>query len=279
MAQPGDLYGPLSLDLSGRVAVVMGAGSIGDGWSNGKACAASYARAGAKVVCVDARQERAEQAAAQIRSEGFAAIAMTANATSEEDVGRVIEDTCSKFSRLDIMHNNVGVGSAAGPPDEVTLEQWNREFAVNATSAYLGMRFAVPRMRAQGGGVITNTSSVMAVRFAKASSSAYTSAKAAVEALTRASATAYGPDNIRVNCLRIGLAETPIIGAVLARRGLSEEEQQAELQRRRDIAPLRGEALSPFDVAAMAVFLASDAGRSITGVVVNIDRGLEGNPF
>ncbi len=274
-----ELYGRPSMDLSDRVAVVMGAGSIGGGWSNGKACAASYARAGAKVICVDSRQERAENAAEQIRSEGFLAVAMTADATNEEDVRRVVDRACSEFGRIDIMHNNVGVGSAKGTPDKTTLEEWNREFAVNVTSVYLGTRFAVPPMQAQGGGVIINTSSTMAVRFSSRPSCAYTSAKAAVEALTKSSAAAYGADNIRVNCLRIGLAETPIIEAVLAKQGFTPEERKAELEKRRDKPPLRGEPVTPFDVGAAAVFLASDAARSITGMVMNVDRGLELNPF
>lgn len=261
--------------LEGKNVVVMGAGSIAPGWSNGKACAASYARAGANVVCVDFIAVRAEEAAHLIAREGGSVTALKADATQEEDVARVIEHAEREFGRLDVMHNNVGVGGSIGAPDQISLAAWNSEISANLTSAYLGIRHAVPAMRRSGGGVIINISSLLAVRFLKMPSVGYTAAKAGVEAMTRACAVAYGCDNIRVNCIRIGFSETPLVNLGLAARGFSEERKEQEMAKSRAKVPLRNEHTDPFDVGAAAVFLASDAARHITGAILGVDGGLE----
>jgi NAD(P)-dependent dehydrogenase (short-subunit alcohol dehydrogenase family) len=250
--------------LQDRSVVVMGAGSIAPGWSNGKACAVSYARAGAKVVCVDLVAARAEETAHRIAQAGGRVIALKADATREEDVAAVVERAEREFGRLDVMHNNVGVGGSFGTPDQIPLAAWQRELSVNLTA---------------GGGAIVNISSLLAVRFLKLPSVAYGAAKAGVEAMTRACAAAYGRDNIRVNCIRIGFAETPLVELGLAARGLTGERREQEMDKSRAKVPLRGEHTDPFDVAACAVFLASDEARHITGVVLNVDGGLECAPL
>jgi NAD(P)-dependent dehydrogenase (short-subunit alcohol dehydrogenase family) len=133
-------------------------------------------------------------------------------------------------------------------------------------------------MRRAGGGVIINISSLLAVRFLKMPSVGYSAAKAGVEAMTRACAAAYGRDNIRVNCIRIGFAETPLVELGLAARGLTGERREQEMAKSRAKVPLRGEHTNPFDVGATAVFLASDEARHITGVVLSVDGGLECSP-
>ncbi len=265
--------------LSGKTVVVMGAGSITPGWSNGKACAAQYAREGATVACIDFVQARAEQAAEEIVKGGGDAFALQGDATSEADVRRIIETTMARTGRLDVMHNNVGVGFSIGTPDEITPEAWDREIAQNLTSAYLGVRVAAPRMREAGGGVITNISSLLAARFLRRPNVGYSVGKAAVEALTRSCAAAYGRDNIRVNCLRVGFSETPLIDLGMQARKLSAEQRAAEMARSRAKVPLRGEHGSPFDVANAAVFLASEDARHITGAILSIDGGLDVAPL
>jgi NAD(P)-dependent dehydrogenase (short-subunit alcohol dehydrogenase family) len=265
--------------LEGKVAIVVGAGSVAPGWSNGKACAVAYAREGAAVVCVDYQLARARETAGIIEREGGRALALQADATREEDLQAVMSETVAQFKRLDILHNNVGIGGASGAPDKIPPEMWNREIAQNLTTAYLGIRCAVPLLRNSGGGAITNTSSLLAVRFLARPNVAYTAAKAAVEAMTRACAAAYGRDNIRVNCLRIGFSETPIVQLTLDAKKLTDEERQQALDRTRAKVPLRGEHGDPFDVAATAVFLASDEAKHITGVVLGVDGGLECAPI
>ena len=264
-------------ELNGKVVVVMGAGSIGDGWGNGKASAVSYARAGAHVVCADFNFDRAMATRDLIAAEGNTAIAVQANATVETDVQAVVDLAVTEYGRLDVMHNNVGVGGTGGAPDQIAPDLWEREIAQNLTTAYLGIRCAIPAMRAQGEGVVTNISSTMAVRFLRRPSVAYSTSKAAVEALTRSCAVAYGPDNIRVNCIRIGFSETPLITVPLS--GLSEEQRNAEMAKSRRKVPLRGEHGDGFDVGNAAVFLASDAARYISGAILNVDGALEAAPL
>lgn len=265
--------------LEGRTAVVMGAGSLAAGIGNGKAAALAYAREGASVVCVDHVLDRAEETAKLIAGEGGTAVAMQGDATREPDVASAVAEAISVYGRLDVMHNNVGVGGAMGAPDQITPDAWDREVAQNLTSAYLGIRCAVPAMRDRGGGAITNISSLLAVRFLRRPSVAYTASKAAVEALTRSSAVAYGRDNIRVNCIRVGFSETPLIRIGLDASPLTEEQKEAEMDKSRRKVPLRGEHTDPFDVAAAAVFLASDAAKNLTGVILNVDGGLECAPI
>lgn len=276
--RPSGRPAPGATPLVGKVAVVVGAGSMGDGWSNGKASAVSYAAAGASVVCVDFHLERAEETAKLIERAGGQSLAVQADATREDDMVEVMEAALT-FGRLDVMHNNVGVGSSMGTPDQITPDQWDREIAQNLTTAYLGVRCAAPHMKAQGGGVITNISSLLAVRFLGKPNVGYTASKAAVEALTRSCAAAYGRNGIRVNCIRIGFSETPLLMAGLSSRNLPPEREAEEMDRSRRKVPLRNEHSDAFDVADAAVFLASDAARHITGVVLNVDGGLECAPI
>lgn len=264
--------------LQGLSTVVMGAGSVAEGWSNGKACAVSYAREGAAVTCVDIRFERAQATAEAIIAEGGRAIAVQADATREVDVAAAIAAARAAFGGPDILHNNVGYGGVEGTPEQIAPADWQREIDINLASAYLGIRCAAPLMRAAGGGAIINISSLLAVRPLRAPNVVYAAAKAGVEALTRSCATAYGRDNIRVNCIRIGFSETALVWRSLKARGIAEDQQEAAMQRSRGKVPLRGEHTDPFDVAAAAVFLASHEAKHITGVILNVDGGLEGAP-
>lgn len=265
--------------LDNRTVVVVGAGAVGSGWSNGRACAVTYAERGATVLCVDHVLARAEETAQLIFDAGGKAVALRADATVEADLAKVVETALAGTGRLDVMHNNVGVGGTVGTPDQVCLEDYHREVAQNLTTAYLGIRVAAPVMRERGGGVILNTSSLLAVRFLSRPTVGYGAAKAAVEALTRSCAAAYGRDNIRVNCLRIGFSETPLALGFLGTRNLDDEERERALDTTRNKVPLRSEHGSPFDVARAAAFLASDDARHLSGVILNIDGASECAPI
>jgi len=264
--------------LEGRTVMVVGAGAISPGWSNGRACAATYAERGATVACVDYRLDRAEETAHIIAQAGGKAIALRADATVEEDLHAAVEAVLAKTGRLDVMHNNVGIGGSI-TPDKTSLQEFEREISLNLTTAFLGIRLAVPVMRRAGGGVILNTSSLLAVRFLSRPTVSYSVAKAGVEALTRSCAAAYGPDNIRVNCLRIGFSETPVVLSAIHARGLAGEEREQALNTTRRKVPLRHEHGSAFDVARAAAFLASDDAAHISGVILNIDGALECAPI
>jgi NAD(P)-dependent dehydrogenase (short-subunit alcohol dehydrogenase family) len=268
-----------STSLEGKTVMVVGAGSQGAGWSNGSACAAMYARQGATVVCVDNIAQRADDIAHVITDEGGRAFAFRADATNEAEVQSVVARATVETGRLDVLHNNVGGASPAQTPDRGTLEDWNRDLALNLTSVYLAIRTSVPVFRQQGGGVITNISSLVAVRFLARPMVGYSVSKAAVEALTRNCAYAYGRDNIRVNCIRIGFSETPLVLSGLRASSLSDAEKEAALDKTRAKVPLRREHGDPFDVANAAVFLASDAAKHISGAILNVDGALECAPI
>lgn len=265
--------------LDGRVAVVMGAGSIATGLGNGKACAIAYARRGATVLCVDRELSRAEETAAAIDGEGGKATALAADATREEDVAQTIKRVLDDFGRVDILHNNVG---GAGPYGEIaatSADGWDHIMALNAKSAFLSTKYVVGPMARQGGGVITNTSSTFAIRsFRKSPNAAYSAAKAAVESFTSLCAAHYGPQNIRVNAIRIGFSETPTVMAGLERRIAEEVDREAALQKTRRLVPMsrHGEA---WDVAAVALFLASDDANYVSGVIIDVDGALKHAPF
>src|SRR5688572_25127095 len=105
--------------LADRIVIVVGAGSMGEGWGNGKASAVSYAREGATVVCADYHLGRAEETVGLITAEGGTAIAVQADATDEASVQAVVDAAVERFGRLDVMHNNVGVGGTSGLPDQI----------------------------------------------------------------------------------------------------------------------------------------------------------------
>jgi NAD(P)-dependent dehydrogenase (short-subunit alcohol dehydrogenase family) len=263
--------------LADRIVIVVGAGSMGEGWGNGKASAVSYAREGATVVCADYHLGRAEETVGLITAEGGTAIAVQADATDEASVQAVVDAAVERFGRLDVMHNNVGVGGTSGLPDQIAPAAWAREIDQNLTSAYLGIRCAVPALRANGGGSILYISSLLAVRFLRRPTSGYTAGKAAVEALTRSCAAGSGRDNIRVNCIRIGFSETPLVLSGV--RHLPDDAQQREMDKSRAKVTLRGEHGDPFDVAAAAVFLASDDAAYISGTILDVDGALNAAPI
>ena len=192
--------------LAGRVVIVVGAGSMGAGWGNGKASAVAYAREGATVVCADFHVERAAETVDLITAEGGTALAVRADATDESSVRAVVDVAVARFGKLDVMHNNVGVGGTSGLPDQIEPTAWAREIDQNLTTAYLGIRCAVPALRAAGGGSIVNISSKTALT-GQGQTSGYVAAKAAQLGLTREWAAALVGDGVRVSldvgCVRM----------------------------------------------------------------------------
>jgi NAD(P)-dependent dehydrogenase (short-subunit alcohol dehydrogenase family) len=142
------------------------------------------------------------------------------------------------------------------------------------------MRAGIPHLLKRGGGAIVNTSSIAAVRpLLRGKSPAYTAAKAGVEAITRAAAAEYGPDNIRVNCLRIGYADTPLVRGLYEKAGIRGEALEAKMKESGMSVPLRHERTTVWDVAKAALFLASNEAGHITGVVLNVDGGVDVTPI
>lgn len=252
---------PAAPRLQGKVAIVTGAGSSGPGVGNGKAAAILFARAGARVLLVDAVEERAAETLDIIQEEGGEASVCAANVSKAADCQRMVATAIERYGRLDILDNNVGI-SRRGSVLEVTEEDWDHVMAVNVKSIVLASKYAIPPMIAGGGGSIINISSIAGLR--AHSSTPYTTSKAAVQGLTMSMAADHGPDGIRVNCIAPGLVYSPMVAPRM----------DADLREiRKNAAPLRTEG-DPWDIGYAALFLASDESRWINGVTLPVDAGL-----
>lgn len=246
--------------LQGKVAIVTGAGSRGPGVGNGKATAILFAREGARVLCVDAVPERAEETVALIRAEGGEAAAWRADVTRAADCEAMVAAALERWGRLDILHNNVGIESRKDLL-ETTEEEWQRVLQVDLTSVFLATRAAVPPMIRQGGGAVVCVSSVAALR--GHGRTAYAAAKAGMLGLVRTLAVQLGPHGIRVNAIAPGTVWTPMVHDL----------GEAAREQRRRATPLGTEGTA-WDVAWGAVYLASDEARWVTGQTLVIDAGL-----
>lgn len=249
--------------LSNKVAIVTGAASRGDGVGNGAATAMLFAREGAKVVLVNRELDRAQALEQQIRAEGGDATAFAADVTRPEAAEAMAAFAVERYGRLDILHNNVGIGSP-GTAETVDLNEWNRVFETNLTSALLCCRACIPRMRACGGGSIINVSSTAgAIGLQGATGAvAYVATKAGLQGMTLSLAADFAAEGIRANCLIVGTVATPMVAHL----------GEAGRERRRLAVPLQTEGTG-WDVAWAAVYLASDEARWVTGVMLPIDGG------
>jgi NAD(P)-dependent dehydrogenase (short-subunit alcohol dehydrogenase family) len=257
--------------LQGKAAIVVGAGQTpGDTIGNGRATAILFAREGASVLLVDRDGASARETQAIIERESGRAIVFEADVTVEHACREMAEACQAAYGRIDVLHNNVGIGTG---DDEVSLlrqEAWDEILSVNLKSAFLACKHVLPTMRRQEGGAIINISSIAAVA-AATELTAYKVSKAGLNALTHAVAMANARYGIRANAIMPGLIETPMaIKSISARRGISEQELIRERNAR---VPLRGKMGTAWDVAHAALFLASDEAQFITGVVLAVDGG------
>jgi NAD(P)-dependent dehydrogenase (short-subunit alcohol dehydrogenase family) len=247
--------------LAEKVAIVTGGGAAGDGIGNGRAAAILLARAGARVVVVDRDPALARRTVAMIEESKGRAIAVEADVTQSRDCAAMVEAALDTYGRLDLLDNNVGIGSRGTVVDE-SEEGWRRVMEVNVDSMFLAAKHAIPAMRRAGGGAIVNVSSISALR--PRGLTAYSVSKGAVIALTRAMAVDHGPEGIRVNCVAPGPVYTPMV----YQRGMSE----AARARRRDASVLKIEGTG-WDIGHAVRFLLSEHARYITGHVLVVDGG------
>jgi NAD(P)-dependent dehydrogenase (short-subunit alcohol dehydrogenase family) len=248
--------------LKGKVALVTGSGSSGPGVGNGKATATLFAREGAKVVCVDQVVQRAAETVAAIEAEGGVALAVAADVTRRDECDRMASIAMERYGRLDILHNNVGIGSRQGIR-EVTEEAWDRMMAVNLKSMVFSTQAAIPHLEAAGGGSIINIASIAGLRH-YAGITAYQTTKAGVIGLTISLAGDLAEKRIRVNAIAPGQVWTPMVAAHMSPTRRAERQQAGLIQ----------DEGTPWDIAWGAVYLASDESRWVTGQVLVIDAGV-----
>ena len=240
-----------------KVAVITGGAS-----GIGAATALQLAREGAKVMIADISAAGADTAA-RLAAQGFDVAYERVDVSKEEHICSMVNATVSRWSRLDIMVANAGI-SGVGRADATSLESWQRVLDVNLTGVFLCSKHAVPAMRANGGGAIVNTASVMGL-VGPRGAVAYASAKGAVVNLTRATALDYAAENIRINAVCPGFLNDPTNSGGAAR---SEAEMQQLIARH----PI-GRIGRPEDIAHAIAFLASDEASFITGTCLVVDGG------
>jgi NAD(P)-dependent dehydrogenase (short-subunit alcohol dehydrogenase family) len=254
-----------------KVALVIGAGSCGPGWGNGKAAAVLYAREGAKVFGADIQIVAARETRDIITGEGGECTVCEADVTNSTQVAAMVAQCLATYGRIDILHNNVGILDAV-ELTEMTEENWDKVMAVNVKGMFLSCKACLPHMEKQGSGAIVNISSVASMRYTGYPSAAYNASKGAVNQLTQNIALQYADRGIRANCVVPGLMHTPMIDASVASGyGLDEVEEMIKV---RDAACPTGKMGNAWDVAYAALFLASDEARYITGANLVVDGGI-----
>lgn len=255
--------------LSGRIALVLGAGSSGERISNGEAAALTYGRCGAMVVAADRNGMEAERVAKEIVAAGGRAIGVQADVTVEADIERAVAQTLRAFGGPTILHNNVGVATT-GAVTDLSQQMWDATVSVNVTSVFLACKHVIPHMLEEGRGAIVNVSSIASIRDTGYVYPAYSATKAAVNQLTTSIALTYADQGIRANAVLPGLIDTPLVAQQIVGDGQSVE----DVARARDRLSPTGRVGTPWDVANAAAFLASDDAAYVNGVCLPVDGGL-----
>jgi NAD(P)-dependent dehydrogenase (short-subunit alcohol dehydrogenase family) len=262
----------VSARMEGKKAIVVGAGQprhhlVG----NGRAIATLLAREGAEVCAVDRDKDRAEETVAQILADGGLAHALTADVSDPDDCARLVAESYATMGRIDVLVNNVGVSYCDAGPLELEPEPWQEIMDINLRGMWLTSKAVVPLMKEQGGGAITNISTVGA-RTGGGRLFAYSISKSGVNALTHFFAVEYAQYGIRCNAVLPAFIVTPHSMEGLVYAGVvATEDQVIEYGRRR--VPL-GRTGSATDVANAVLFLSSEESSFITGLEVPVDGGM-----
>ena len=250
--------------LADKVVIVTGAaGSIG------YATAQVVAREGAKVVMVDIDGAKLKDRAGELAATGAQVEAVQADCSNEADVKRYVDAAVARFGRIDGLHNNAGTEGKLSPAADYEIEEFDRIIRINLRSMFLGLRFTLPVMLAQGSGAICNTASIASER-GLAGACAYNASKHGVLGLTRTAASDHGPQGIRVNCVMPGVVETPLLNAMLVQmfEGGVEEGQKVLGK----VATLDRIA-KPVEIGEAVAFLLSDRASFVNGAAWAVDGG------
>ncbi|MGE3710340.1 MAG: SDR family NAD(P)-dependent oxidoreductase [Hyphomicrobiaceae bacterium] len=254
--------------LESKVAIVAGAGSIAEGWSNGKATSVLFAREGARVFAVDRDLKAAEETRDIIRSEGGECAAHACDVSVAGQVDGMIGACLAAYGRIDVLFNNVGLQVVGGPLD-LSEDDWDRLMTVNVKSMYLTCRAVIPVMIRQGGGSIINNSSTAGIRFTYANVG-YSASKGAVRQLTQNIGVQYASKGIRCNAVLPGYIATPRITDRLKRSNPDDYEDKI---RERLMQVPAGRLGTGWDVAYGVLYLASDEASFVNATELVIDGG------
>lgn len=247
--------------LKGKIAIVTGAAS-----GIGAACSAMLAREGAQVVVADINGAGAEAQALRIRADGGEAIAAQTDIGDDTSIRHLMALTIQTWGGLDILHNNAAATAISStidsPIEQMEIQVWDDTMRINLRGTMLCSKYAIPLMRARGGGSIINTSSC-AAQAGALSYSAYATCKAGIDTLTKYVATQHGKENIRCNAIAPGLIVSPVTAYYFSGAA-------GQMMLSHHLSPRLGQ---PDDIANAVVFLASEESAFITGQIINVDGG------
>lgn len=246
--------------LDGKVAIVTAGGS-----GIGAATVRRFVREGATVVIADLSGSRAEQVRSEVVSNGGRAAALKMDVADPQAIEATIKLALDSFGRLDVLFNNAGMAEVS-LIHETSLESWERVIAVTLTGTFLGLKYAIPIMRRQGGGAIINTASISGIHGDYGMGS-YNAAKAAVINLTRTAALENAKHGIRINCVCPGAINTRV-AQILGK------DRADEFRRVMGSAHPIGRMGEPEEIANTVTFLASDEASFITGASFVVDGGI-----
>ncbi len=256
--------------LDGKVALVTGCGTRGEGWGNGKAISVLLARQGATIFGVDRDLDAAKVTQKIIQDEGGTAYVTTADVTQAQEVQALVDDCMEKWGRIDILVNNVGQSEPGGPV-EMSEETWDGQMDLNVKTAFLTMKSVLPIMEKQGSGSVVSISSVAGLRYVGKPQVAYAAGKAALMQLTKTTAVLYANKGIRLNCVVPGLVFTPLVKRLADKYAGGQFEAFVAHRHKQVPAGYMGDA---WDIANAVIFLASDESRYITAQSIVVDGGL-----
>lgn len=249
---------------------MVGAGQTsGETMGNGRATAITFAREGALVVLADRDEASVEETAELARGEGATVVTVVVDVATDDGPDRIIQAALDAFGRIEVLHNNVGIGAGDGPPHHLADDVYDRIMAVNLRAMWRTCRSAVPALRASGHGVIVNVSSLAAIA-AAGNLTAYKLSKAGVNALTQNLAVTSAKHGVRVNAIMPGFIDTPMAVDATAR---ALDAERSDVAAARAAAVPLGRQGTAWDVANAAAFLASDEAAFITGVLLPVDGG------
>ena len=257
--------------LAGKIALIMGAGSVGPGWGNGRAISVRFAEEGAHLFGIDRELTRMTETVARVSDVGGQMVTAVCDVTQSLQIKTIVEQCLDQYGRIDSLVNNVG-GSAAGGPVEMTEEVFDSQINHNLKSVFLACKYVLPIMEAQGAGSIINIASTSGTRWTGSAQVAYAATKAGVIQLSKVVAIQYAKQRIRVNTIVPGQLHTPMVEVRLAgqRTGGDVEALLAQRQARIPL-PFMGDGR---DTANAALYLASDESRFVTGTEIVVDGGM-----
>ncbi|KWX25331.1 3-oxoacyl-ACP reductase [Mycolicibacterium wolinskyi] len=257
--------------LAGMNVIVAGGGAIGDGMSNGRAAALTYARKGARVLVADQDEASALKTQELVHAEGGECGVFVGDLSVADHVEAMVAHCLQSLGgHIDVLHNNIGIIRVGGPV-ELDEADWDRVVTVNLKTLYLTAKYVLPVMEKQQSGVITNIGSLAGLRFTGLPMIAYSTTKGAIPAFTRSLALQYAASGIRANCIHPGVIDTPLQTSTNEAYGGGVDAET--LRARREATIPAGRYGSPFDVANAAVFLASPEAQYITGTELVVDGG------